>query len=101
MAYHKVVELIPIEKREKLSIKLVDIVLKSKNDDKMPSNLAKNILHYWREGPLLNENNLTALLDAAILLEPEKTVDFLGQELQLIEVVRQLSKFLLKHERPV
>ncbi len=96
MAYHEVVEMIPTEKREKLSVKLVDIVLKSKNEHKMPSSLAKNILHYWRRGPLLNEDGLPALLGAAILLEPEKTVDFLEQELQLVEMVKAIKQISVK-----
>ncbi len=96
MAYHEVVGMIPTEKREKLSVKLIDMILKSKNDDKMPSSLAKNILHYWYGGPLLNEDSLAALLDAAILLEPEKTVDFLEQELQLVEMVKAIKQISVK-----
>lgn len=99
MAYHKIVSIIPIENRAKLSVKLVDIILKSKNDDKMPSSLAKNILHFWRQGPLLREDSLAALLEAAVLLEPEKTIDFLEQELQLVDLTKAVKQISEKGEK--
>ena len=99
MAYHKIVGTIPIEKRGKLSVKLVDLILKSKNDDKMPSRLAKNILHHWRQGPLLGEDGLAALLEAAVLLEPEKTMDFLEQELQLVDLAKAVKQISAKEEK--
>ena len=99
MSYHKIVGIIPIEIRAKLSVKLVDFILKSKNDDKMPSRLAKNILYHWRQGPLLGEDGLAALLEAAVLLESEKTMDFLEQELQLVELAKAVKQISAKEEK--
>jgi len=92
MTYRKIVGPIPEEKREKISVKLVDIILKSKNDDKMPSSLAKEILHYWHQGPLLDEDSLGPLLEAAVLLEPDKTTDLLEQELQLVDLAKAVKQ---------
>lgn len=99
MAYHKTVGTIPIEKRGKLSTKLIDLILKSKNNDKMPSRLAKNILHHWREAPLLSEEGLAALLEAAVLLESEKTMNFLEQELQLVDLAKAVKRISAKEEK--
>lgn len=92
MAYQKIVKTIPAEKREKLSDKLVDLLLKSKKEDKMPSGLANTILNQWQLGSLTTEAGLAALLEAAVLLESEKTVEFLEQELQLVDVAKALKK---------
>ena len=94
MTYRKIVGNILGEKREKISVKLIDIILKSKDDDKMPSTLAKDILHYWHQGPLLDEDSLASLLEAAVLLEPDKTINLLEQELQLVDLataIKQMS----------
>ncbi len=92
MAYQKIVKTIPVEKREKLSDKLLDFVLKSKKESKMPSDLAYTILNQWQLGPLTTEMGLAVLLEAAILLESEKTLEFLDQELQLLEVVKAIKE---------
>ncbi|MFQ6065421.1 MAG: hypothetical protein ACE5L6_08100 [Candidatus Bathyarchaeia archaeon] len=90
MDYPKIVGMIPIQKRGKLSTKLIDFLLKSKNADKMPSNLAKTILHQWRQGSLADEAGLAALLEAAVVVEKEKTVNFLEEELRLLDVVKAI-----------
>jgi len=79
MDYRKLVETIPAAKRELLSNKLIDIILSSKNDDKMPSQLANTILHHWQNDILISESGLTALLEAATLLEPDKTTEAFSQ----------------------
>jgi len=92
MAYLKIVKVIPVKKRETLSDKLVDFLLKSKKEDKMPSDLANTILSQWQQGSLTTEAGLAALLEAAVLLEPEKTMEFLEQEPQLADVAKALKK---------
>lgn len=87
--YRRIVGMVPVEKREMLSAKLIDFVLKSKNVDKMPSSLAKAILHHWQRGPLTNEAGLAALLEAAVVVESDKTVNFL-EELQLLDIVKAI-----------
>ena len=92
MAYQKIVKMIPVEKREKLLDKLLNFVLKSKKESKMPNDLAKTILNQWQLGPLTTEVGLGTLLEAAVLLESEKTMEFLEQELQLVDVVKKIRK---------
>jgi hypothetical protein len=90
MEYAKLVGLIPAEKREMLSNKLVDFILTSKNDEKMSSQLANTFLHFWQQNLLTSENWLTTLLEAALLLEPEKTVN-LFNELQMTNIAEQIK----------
>ncbi len=93
MDYHKLIELIPVAKWEELSDKLVNFILTSKNDEKMPSQLANTILHYWQQDVLKGESGLTALLEAAVLLEPEKTITVFS-ELQMANVAEQIKEAL-------
>jgi len=93
--YRKLVETIPIAKREPLSNKLIDFVLSSKNDEKMPSQLANAILHHWQSDILMSESGLTALLEAAVLLEPDKTVEAFTQ-LELTGIAEQIRKAVVK-----
>jgi len=88
--YRKLVEFIPVAKREMLSDKLVDFILTSKNDEKMPSQLANTILHHWQQDVLESESGLTALLEAALLLEPEKTLGAFT-ELEMAHIAEQIK----------
>ena len=94
MAYQKIVKTIPVEKREKLSDKLLNFILKSKKEDRMPSELANTILNQWQLGPLTTEAGLATLLEAAVLLESEKTMEFLEQELQLTDVAKAVKEMV-------
>lgn len=93
MDYRKIVELIPPAERDSISNKLTDFILTSKNEEKMPSQLANNILHHWQRGVLKTESGFTALLEAALLLEPEKTINFFN-ELQMTNVAEQIKEAL-------
>lgn len=96
MTHHKMVRSIPKENREKLSDGLVDIILKSKRGDKMPDRLAKNILNRWSQGPLTDDDSLAALLEASVLLEPEKTVESLKQKLQMVNLAKAVEQVSAK-----
>jgi len=93
MDYRKLVELIPTANRQTLSNKLVDFILTSKNDEKMPSQLANAILHFWQHNVLESESGLTVLLEAALLLEPDKTVSVFS-ELQMTNIAEQIKAAL-------
>lgn len=99
MAYHKVVETIPLEKREELSNRLIDIILVTKNESKMPARLANTILHHWQRGLLAGGEGLAALLEAAVLLEQDKTMEIMEGDLQLIEAVKTVKDVLMKVEK--
>jgi Tfp pilus assembly pilus retraction ATPase PilT len=90
MEYAKLVGMIPIDKRDMLSDKLIDFILTSKNDEKMPSQLANTLLHFWQQNLVKTENGLAVLLEAALLLEPEKTVNIFG-ELQMANIAEKIK----------
>jgi len=95
MDYRKLIEMVSVSKREALSSKLVDVILLSKNDEKMPSQLANTILHYWQQDTLMSESGLTALLEAAALLDPGKTVDVFTA-LELVDMAAQIREATVK-----
>jgi hypothetical protein len=90
MDYRRIVKMVPAAKREKLSTKLMDLILKSKSADKMPSSLARTLLHHWQQGPLTTEIGLSTLLEAAVILESEKTIEALKEMLQLPDVAEAI-----------
>jgi len=91
--YDRLVSLIPAAKREILSDKLVDVILASKNDEKMPSRLANTILQYWQRDVLKSESGMAALLEAAITLEPEKAIGAFN-ELQITDAAELIKATL-------
>jgi len=93
MDYRTLVESVPPAKREMLSDKLVDLILTSKNDDKMPSQLVGMILRHWQQDVLESETGLTALLEASLLLEPEKTVGAFA-EMEMANIADQIREGL-------
>ena len=95
MDYRKIIDNVSVLKREGLSTKLIDVILLSKNDDKMPSQLANTILQQWQQDTLITESGLTALLEAAVLLDPTKTVDALTA-LELADIAGQIKEATVK-----
>lgn len=93
MDYFKLTSLIPTSKRETLSDKLVDIILTSKNDDKMPSHLANIILYHWQNDNLKSDAGLVKLLEAAVTVELEKTLNALS-ELQMPNIAERIKQEL-------
>lgn len=91
MDYQKVVGMISSEMRSTVSDKLVDIVLASKNAEKMPSRLADAMLRHWQQDLLKSESGVTLLLEAALLLEPEKTSNAFT-ELQMPNIAEQIGQ---------
>ena len=91
------IETVPSDKRGLLSEKLADVIFSTKNDDKMPTELANTILYYWQRNLLLVEQGLTALLEASAMLEPEKTTTILT-ELNLTEIAERVKQTSAKPE---
>jgi hypothetical protein len=91
MDYRKLVDGIPPAKYEELSEKLADCILTSKNDGKMPGQLANTILFHWQQDTLESQSGLSALLEAAILLEAEKTINAFN-ELQMENIAAQIKE---------
>jgi len=95
MDYRKLIETVPVAKREALSGKLIDVILLTKNDEKMPSQLANTILYQWQQDTLMSEFGLTALLEAAVLLEPDKTAEVLTA-LELTDIAGLIKEATVK-----
>jgi len=91
MGVEEVVRKIPESLWRTASERIIDMILNSSNADDMPSDLAKTILYYWQRDQLATEVGLQKLLDAAMRLEPEKTISFM-EELGLPEVVVTLRR---------
>jgi hypothetical protein len=89
MDYTKIIETVPTEKWAPLSNQLTSVILNSKNDEKMPSQLANTILQHMKNNTANTKPALAALLQAAILLDAEKTVVALG-ELQMLKVAEHI-----------
>ncbi len=92
VVYPKIVKMIPVEKRGTISEKLLNYVLKSKKENKLPSSMAKCFLSRWQTGTFDDEVGLAVLLETAAVLELEKTTEFLEQECQLAEVAKALKE---------
>jgi hypothetical protein len=90
MDYPKIVELIPTEKLGPLSDQLINFILTSKNEAKMPNRLANSMLCKMQHGAIKTQSGVAVLLEAANLLEPEKTALALG-EMQMANVAEQLK----------
>ena len=77
--YNGLVDLVDESRRQALLEKLVDFVLATKNDEKMPSTLARSLLHFWQQDRLMSKQGLAVLLEAGVRLEPEKTLSALSE----------------------
>ncbi|MFQ6067944.1 MAG: hypothetical protein ACE5KD_00210 [Candidatus Bathyarchaeia archaeon] len=87
----KIVKKIPSNLWNKLSEKLVDILLKSSNEEKMSSELAKTILRLWQKNELDTEDGLQCLFQASMMLEREKTIE-LAAKMGLTEITAILRE---------
>ncbi len=93
MDYDKLVAMVPYEKREPLSNKLIGVILGAKKEEKMPSTLANTFLLHMKNHTENSEAGLQVLLEAAILLDAEKTVVALG-ELQMQNVAEKFVQYM-------
>jgi len=76
---------LPKSQLEEASVKLIDLTLNSKNAKKISSKLAKNILYLWQRDQLDTPKGVESLLEAAAIVEPEKTSTYLREELGMQE----------------
>jgi hypothetical protein len=83
--------MIPAEKRGIIHDKLLNYVLKSKKEGELHSSMAKCFLAQWEKGTFDDEIGLAVLLEAATVLELEKTAEFLDKECQLAEVAKAIK----------
>jgi hypothetical protein len=90
MDYPKLVESVPAEKLGPLSDQLLNFILTTKNEGKMPTTLANSMLSKMQQGKIKTAMGVAVLLEAAVALEPEKTMAALG-EMQLAQLANALK----------
>jgi hypothetical protein len=95
MDYSKFIETIPAEKWAPLSEKLIGVILGAKNDQKMTPALANSFLVNLKNGTSSSKAGLVVLLEAAVLLDSEKTVTALG-EMQMLSLAEQIVQQMYK-----
>lgn len=91
MAMEKIARKIPESLWGRASEKLIDITLNSSNASKMPSDIAKTILYYWQRDQLATEVGLQRLLEASMIMEPDKAITLM-EKLGLPEIVVMLKE---------
>jgi hypothetical protein len=90
MDYPKLVEMVPAEKLGPLSDQLLNFILTTKNEGKMPTTLANMMLSKMQQGAIKSSNGVAVLLEASLTLEPEKTIAALG-EMQLAQLAEAVK----------
>ena len=91
MSTKEVVRIIPTSLYNIVSKRLVEIILGTKKTESLPTSLAKSILYLWQRDQLENEVGIEKLLEAAMFVEPEKTLNFF-REIGLQEIVVPLKE---------
>ena len=89
-----VVRLIPEEYRDKLAEALLDLLLETKNVEVVTATNAKRILMLMKHDMLSTDIGLETLLNTALLAEPVKTLDVVGDVLAASMVVEEVIKAL-------
>lgn len=83
---------IPKSLHRDLSKKLVAIVLGARDKDAVTTELAKKIIYLWRQDQLATKTGITALLEAALMVDAEATYTLLD-ELGLRELTIAIKRF--------
>jgi len=83
---------IPVHFRSVAAEKLVEILINSPNVKRMSNEVMKRILFNWQRGALATEYGLQVLLEAALALEPERTMSLLSERLRLYAPVLELKE---------
>ena len=96
-----VVKLIPPEYRDKLAEALLDLLLETKNVEAVTAASAKRILMLMKHDMLSTDMGLETLLNAALLAEPVKTLDVVGDVLAASMVVEEVINALAARAKEI
>ena len=91
MSAKDVVRMIPVSIYGNVSKRLIEIVLGTRRTDSIPTSLARSVLYLWQRDQLENEVGIERLLEAAMFVEPEKTIEFF-KEIGLHELVIHIKE---------
>jgi len=89
-----IVRLIPEEYRDRLAEALLDLLLETKNVEAVTATSAKRILMLMKHDMLSTDMGLETLLNTALLAEPVKTLDVVGDVLAASMVVDEVINAL-------
>jgi hypothetical protein len=77
--FEEIADAISDEEKKILADKLLGLLLESKSDVELPANLAKVILRLEARDDLHLRFGIIKLLEATMIVEPEKTVDLVNE----------------------
>jgi len=83
---------IPVHFRPVTAEKLVDILINSPNVARISNEVMKRVLFNWQRGALSTEYGLQVLLEAALAIEPERTMSLLSERLRLYASMLELKE---------
>ena len=83
---------IPVHFRSVTAEKLVDILINSPNVARISNEVMKRVLFNWQRGALSTEYGLQVLLEAALAIEPERTMSLLSERLRLYASMLELKE---------
>jgi hypothetical protein len=96
MTLKEVILKVPITIRETVAKELLNLIICSEDVDKLPEKIRESISVWWQRDLLPSHTCLERLLEAAILLEPEKTYNLFAETLKLHEIATMLRYKVLK-----
>jgi hypothetical protein len=85
---------IPFQKRKNLQERLLGLILDSDRVGLMPINLAKNLLRLYQEDQLHSAPGLELTLEAALIIEREKSMQLFSEDIALSKVSSALKNLI-------
>jgi hypothetical protein len=89
-----IINLIPQEQRGPVSTAILDLLLKTKEANKVPAREAKIVLHLMMRDLLATEMGLETLFTCALRAEPVQTLDVIGDVLGGVIAAEEIVKAL-------
>ena len=85
---------IPRQKRKEFQERLLGLILDSDRVGLMPTNLAKNLLRLYQEDRLHSGLGLELTLEAALIIEREKSIQLFSEDVALSKPAGALKNLI-------
>jgi len=85
---------IPRQKRRDFQERLLGLILDSDRAGLMPINLAKNLLRFYQEDRLHSDPGLELTLEAALIIESEKSIRLFSDDVALSKAASALKNLI-------
>jgi hypothetical protein len=89
--FEEIADAISSEEKKILADKLLGLLLETKSEVELPADLAKVILRLEAREDLHIRFGIIKLLEAAMVLEPEKTIDLVNETATIKKIIFQPS----------